>query len=160
ILGSGKLARVSKTPGRTQLINFFDLGGQRRCVDLPGYGFARVRADVRETWERMMSGYFRTRRSLCGLMLTVDARRGIGELDEAMLLWCAELGVPVYVLATKVDKLSRNKAAQAALAMQADAGDRAVAVCRFSAHDGRGVAAAREQLLSWVDTGVSAVPAQ
>lgn len=151
ILGSNKLARVSKTPGRTQLINFFAIGEERRCVDLPGYGFARVGADVRARWERMMSTYFETRRSLHGLMLTVDIRRGIGELDVTMLTWCAALSVPVFILATKADKLSRGKAIRVSAAMQADAGAQAIAVCRFSALDGTGVATAREQLRRWVD---------
>lgn len=150
ILGSHRLARVSKTPGRTQLINFFEVAGQGRCVDLPGYGFARVAVSVRERWERLMSSYFETRRSLCGLMLTVDIRRGVGALDEQMLDWCAALSVPVFVLATKADKLSRNKAARAVLGMQAAAGERAVAICRFSVLERTGTQTAREQLLRWL----------
>ena len=83
------------------------LDGRLRLVDLPGYGFARVSERVRRGWETMMRGYFESRRSLRGLMITVDIRRGIGELDVQMLDWCAALEVPVCILATKADKLSR-----------------------------------------------------
>jgi len=151
IFGSRKLARVSKTPGRTQLINFFSLGGPRRCVDLPGYGFARVTSEVRGNWERMLAAYFESRRSLRGLMLTVDIRRGLGELDERMLLWCEQLGVPVWILATKSDKLSRNKALQAAAALGAAAAGRVIGVCPFSALKGTGVEDARAQLAVWLE---------
>src|SRR5262245_21073674 len=75
IVGQGKLARVSKTPGRTQLINFFDLGADRRLVDLPGYGFARVPEKQRLEWRRLVEEYLQDRRSLKGLLLTVDVRR-------------------------------------------------------------------------------------
>ena len=150
MFGSAKLARVSKTPGRTQLINFFALGEQRRCVDLPGYGFARVSPSVRDRWQALMTAYFESRASLRGLLLTVDIRRGIGELDERMLTWCTQLSVPVHILATKADKLSRNKAIQARFAMVADAGEHAVAVSLFSALKLTGVREAREQLQAWL----------
>lgn len=151
ILGSNKLARVSKTPGRTQLINFFALGHARRCVDLPGYGFARVSVNVRQGWETMMTGYFESRRSLRGLMLTVDVRRGLGELDERMLNWLAELAVPAFILATKADKLSRNRGIQAVAAMSKVAATGNAAVCLFSAVNGTGLEAARAQLASWLE---------
>jgi GTP-binding protein len=152
ILGSRKLARVSKTPGRTQLINFFGLGEDRRCVDLPGYGYAQVAANVRSGWERLVVSYFESRQSLRGLLLTVDIRRGILELDERMLLWCEQLSVPVCILATKCDKLSRNKARQATAAMSAAAAGRAVRVCPFSSLDGTGVEEVRAQLTNWLQT--------
>ncbi len=151
IFGSSKLARVSKTPGRTQLINFFGLGDALRCVDLPGYGYARVTAEVRGEWERMMAAYFESRRSLRGLMLTVDIRRGLGELDAKMLLWCERLSVPVCILATKADKLSRSKGRQAAMGISAAAQGRVERVCMFSALKGTGVAEARSQLESWLE---------
>jgi GTP-binding protein len=151
IFGSNKLARVSKTPGRTQLINFFGVGQDRRCVDLPGYGYARVTADIRGGWERMVEGYFESRRSLRGLMLTVDIRRGLGELDKKMLLWCEQLSVPVCILATKADKLSRNKGRQAVAAMAAEAAGSVERVCLFSALKATGVEEARAQLSSWLE---------
>jgi GTP-binding protein len=150
MLGSSKLARVSKTPGRTQLINFFALGDDRRCVDLPGYGFARVSEGVRRGWETMMRGYFESRESLRGLMITVDIRRGIGDLDVQVLDWCSALGVPVCILATKADKLSRNKAHQAVAAMSRDAASWDAAVIAFSSLNGSGIEGAREQLDRWL----------
>jgi GTP-binding protein len=150
IFGSSKLARVSKTPGRTQLINFFAIDAARRCVDLPGYGFARVSADVRRGWEAMMTGYFQSRQSLRGLMLTVDIRRGIGQLDAHMLSWCTDLSVPAYILATKADKLSRNKGMQAVAEMSRQAARWDARVQRFSALKGTGIDAAQGQLEAWL----------
>jgi len=150
MLGSNKLARVSKTPGRTQLINFFALGEAQRCVDLPGYGFARVSAAVRQGWEAMMTGYFESRESLRGLMLTVDIRRGIGDLDVRMLDWCTSLDIPTWILATKADKLSRNKALRAATGMTADAATWNAGVTIFSALNGTGLEEARGVLTHWL----------
>jgi GTP-binding protein len=144
-----KLARVSKTPGRTQLINFFSLGVGRRLVDLPGYGYARVGPDVRRRWQRLLADYFETRQSLAGLMLTVDVRRGLVDLDRTMLTWLAELGVPAVLLVTKADKLSRG-ASQAALSKIARTAPPHVSTQLFSAVDRRGVEAARAQLDAWL----------
>ena len=98
----------------------------------------------------MMRGYFESRRSLRGLMLTVDIRRGIGELDAQMLDWCAALQIPVCILATKADKLSRNKGMQAQAAMAREAAAWGASVCRFSALKGTGLEAARAQLEQWL----------
>ena len=105
-----KLAFVSRTPGRTQLINFFDLGGGRRLVDLPGYGYAKVPAAVRERWEALLGAYLRTRHALRGLVLVMDARHPLTALDRRMLDWFAVTERPVHVLMTKADKLSRQAA--------------------------------------------------
>jgi GTP-binding protein len=147
IFGSQKLARVSKTPGRTQLVNFFGLGEDIRFVDLPGYGFARVAPDVRRGWQTLMEGYFESRSSLKGLLITVDIRRGIMDLDETMLVWAAALEIPVVVLATKADKLSRNAGMQAVREMQKAA---AVPLCRFSALSKVGIDAARGHVDAWL----------
>ena len=109
ILGRKDFARTSKTPGRTQLVNFFSLEPGVRLVDLPGYGFARVPRDVREHWERLMEDYFRGRGSLRGLIIAVDARRGIGDFDRQMLDYARALGRPAHVLLTKADKLNRRE---------------------------------------------------
>jgi GTP-binding protein len=150
IAGRKKLARVSKTPGRTRLLNFFELAPGRRLVDLPGYGFAAVPEAVRADWRGLLEGYFATRRSLRGLVVTVDARRGLMDLDELMLAWAARLGVPVLLLLTKVDKLSRGAglAARRRVAIQAGQG---VGVELFSALEGTGVEAARAQLAAWLE---------
>jgi GTP-binding protein len=145
IAGARKLARVSKTPGRTQLINFFALGESRRLVDLPGYGFARVAPDVQARWRHLLESYFTGRGSLRGLFLAVDVRRGLGDIDLQMLDWCRALGREVHVLLTKSDKLGRGQAAAALAVARRAAGDRAT-VQLFSAEDGTGVDAARERL--------------
>ncbi|MGQ0429398.1 MAG: ribosome biogenesis GTP-binding protein YihA/YsxC [Gammaproteobacteria bacterium] len=109
IIGRRDLARTSRTPGRTQLVNLFELVPGRRIVDLPGYGYAKVPPAMREHWRRLMDDYFRSRESLAGLVIVVDARRGFGESDEAMLRYAEARGVPVRVLLTKADKLGRSE---------------------------------------------------
>lgn len=149
ITGRTGLARVSKTPGRTQLVNFFELGREQRLVDLPGYGFARVPDRVREEWRSLIEAYFSDRRSIAGLFLTVDIRRGLGEGDETVLAMAARLGVPVAILLTKSDKLSRGKGSNLELEVRKAVGD-ATTVIRFSALDGTGVDAARNRLRVWL----------
>jgi GTP-binding protein len=149
VVGSGKIARVSKTPGRTQLINFFALGEGRRLVDLPGYGFARVPEAVRRQWQVLIDAYFRDRRSLAGLLLTVDIRRGLLDGDRAMLDWAAALHIPVMILLTKADKLSRGAAAGRRLEIAAELGGD-VGITEFSALDGRGVDAVRDRIEQWL----------
>jgi len=111
IFGVRGLARTSKTPGRTQLLNFFAVGAQARVVDLPGYGYARVPVAVRGQWQHFIEEYLAGRRSLSGLVLIVDIRRGLLEPDLQLLHWCGVAGVPGHVLLTKADKLSRGAAA-------------------------------------------------
>lgn len=105
-----RLAFTSKTPGRTQHINYFSLGENRFLVDLPGYGYAKVPPDVQAHWEGLLSQYLQTREALCGLVIIMDARHPLRPLDEQMLDWFALTGKPVHVLLTKSDKLSRQQA--------------------------------------------------
>lgn len=105
-----RLAYTSKTPGRTQHLNFFDLGGNHFLVDLPGYGYAKVPLDIRTHWEELLSQYIQTRETLCGLVVIMDARHPLTQLDEQMLHWFQPTGKPVHVLLTKSDKLSRQQA--------------------------------------------------
>ena len=154
LAGARKLARVSKTPGRTQLVNFFAAGEDRRLVDLPGYGFARVSADVQERWEQVLSTYLLERRSLVGLVLTVDIRRGFTPLDTQLLEWLQPRALPLIVLLTKADKLSRA----AGLAQQRSVGKELGAsahLTRFSATDREGVEQARGWLEDWLGPGGS-----
>jgi len=150
IVGMRKLARVSKTPGRTQLINFFELAPERRVVDLPGYGFARVPDAMRLRWRGLIEAYFGSRQSLRGLMITVDIRRGLVELDLTMIDWVSKLGIPMLLLLTKTDKLSRgvSLAQLRQVEQQAPAG---AASILFSAIDKTGVNEARTQLRDWLD---------
>jgi GTP-binding protein len=146
IVNRRQLARTSKTPGRTQLINFFHLAPGQRLVDLPGYGYARVAPAVQAHWRELLVAYFRKRRSLRGLFIAVDIRRSVGELDLQMLDWCRPLAVPVHVLLTKADKLKRSEKSRSfAHAVESAGGGATVQI--FSAEDGEGVAEARERLL-------------
>lgn len=111
LVNQRNFARTSKSPGRTQLINFFSLGKGRRLVDLPGYGFARVSRSVQAHWRELMGEYFESRQSLAGLFVVVDIRRSIGDFDWQMLDWAESIGCPAHVLLTKVDKLKRGPAA-------------------------------------------------
>lgn len=107
-----RLAFVSKTPGRTQLINFFELASGAYLVDLPGYGYAKVPETIRKHWEHSLATYLQTRSSLQGLVLVMDARHPLTPRDRLMLEWFAPTGRPVHVLLTKADKLSRGAAAR------------------------------------------------
>lgn len=102
------LARVSKTPGRTQLLNVFAITDETALVDLPGYGFAKVTEGMRAQWERTLPQYFKSRRSLRGIMLIMDIRHPLTEHDQRMLAFASERGLPVHVLLNKADKLNRG----------------------------------------------------
>lgn len=110
ITGQRALARTSKTPGRTRLLNSFEVAPGLRLVDLPGYGFARVPETVRRHWQGLLASYFGRRLSLAGLMLVMDVRHPLTSLDRQMLDWCAARPLPVHVLLTKADKLGRGAA--------------------------------------------------
>ncbi len=145
IVNRRQFARVSKTPGRTQLVNFFELTTGRRLVDLPGYGFAKVSDRVRRHWGELLSGYFEARESLRGLLLIVDIRRRLTQFDEQMLAFAGSVELPIHVLLTKADKLKRGQAAGALLAVSKALGDTAT-VQLFSALDRQGVDEARQVL--------------
>ncbi len=110
VTGIGSLARTSKTPGRTQLINFFTLDEARRLVDLPGYGFAKAPEAVKRRWRKSMEEYLGGRQSLRGLIQVMDVRHPLTDFDVMMLEWCAHEGLPVHLLLTKADKLKRGPA--------------------------------------------------
>lgn len=132
IVNRRQFARTSKTPGRTQLVNFFRLRGDRRIVDLPGYGFAKVSDAMRDHWGNLIADYFETRKSLKGLILIVDIRRRLTDFDRQMLTFAESVGLPVHVLLTKSDKLKKGQAANALLTVRKELGDRA-SVQLFSA---------------------------
>jgi len=149
ITGARKLARVSKTPGRTQLLNFFSFGEERRLVDLPGYGFARVAPEVQALWRRSLEAYLSTRASLTGLVVTMDIRRGMTPLDDTLLRWLEPRDLPVGVLLTKADKLSRSAGLAQERALQKTVGA-AVKLTRFSALTGDGVPEAQTWIEAWL----------
>ncbi len=112
LAGRGRFAFVSKTPGRTQHINFFQLGARRFIVDLPGYGYAKVPLAIRQHWTELLSQYLQTRETLFGMVLIMDIRHPIMPLDVQMLEWFALTKKPVHILLSKADKLSRSKAVE------------------------------------------------
>ena len=107
IFGRKNIAKTSKTPGRTQLVNFFDVDDDCRVVDLPGYGFAAVSKNKQKHWEQLISDYFRTRNALKGVFLIIDSRRMITELDHLFLDFYLPLGKSLHVILTKADKLKK-----------------------------------------------------
>ena len=109
------LTKVSKTPGRTQLINFFELDEQRRLVDLPGYGYAKVSVKVKKAWQENLAEYLEKRRCLKGLILLMDVRHPLKEFDLQMLEWAGHMDLPTHVLLTKADKLKRGPASASLL---------------------------------------------
>lgn len=108
LCGKKNIARVSKTPGRTQLLNFFGVDNERRIADLPGYGYAKVPSAMKTKWQRLISAYLANRQSLRGLILVMDIRHPVKPLDITLLNYCAELNLPVHILLNKTDKLSKN----------------------------------------------------
>jgi len=141
------LARVSKTPGRTRLLNFFELAPAKRLVDLPGYGYARTPAAERRDWTPLIEA-LRARASLVGLFLIVDCRRGLTAGDHGLVEWLSP-AQRLHVLLSKADKLGRSQAARVLGATQAHLGGRAT-VQLFSALDGTGVREAQEILAAWL----------
>lgn len=109
LTGIRQLARTSKTPGRTQLLNVFTLADEsRRLVDLPGYGYAKVALSIKRDWQKSLAHYLDVRESLRGLVLLMDIRHPLKELDQAMVDWALDRDLPVHILLTKADKLSRG----------------------------------------------------
>lgn len=157
IVNRRQFARTSKTPGRTQLVNFFDLRDGQRLVDLPGYGFAQVAASVRRHWGRLLQEYFESRESLGGLILVVDVRRELQDFDRQMIEFATSVSLPIHVLLTKADKLKRGKAATALLQVKKELGDSATAQL-FSALNRQGVDEARDVLERFLNNGVGARP--
>ncbi len=160
IVGRRALARASKTPGRTQQINFFDLGEERRLVDLPGYGYAEVPDRLRQEWRPLIEGYLEGRRSLCGLILTADCRRDLDEFELMIVDWCRPRRMPVHILLTKADKLSRGAGHKALHAWRRGlpSDDAHVSVQLFSSLDGQGVDEARGRVVAWLDFGQKKAP--
>jgi GTP-binding protein len=153
ITGVDGLARASKTPGRTQLINFFEVGPNARLVDLPGYGFAKVPAEVRATWESMLEGYLAQRVALRGLVLVMDIRHPLKDLDLQLLDWARGRALPVHALLTKADKLSKAQAQRTGQEVAKALGAGA-AITVFSSTAGTGRDAARKAVLAWLNDPV------
>lgn len=132
------LCKTSKTPGRTQLINFFELDEQRRLVDLPGYGFAKVPKKLREHWNTVLSQYLLERKSLSGLIIVVDIRRGITDLDWG-LIDLMDARIPVHILLTKADKLKNDARKRTIMKINQQLENEKITVSAFSALNGLGL---------------------
>lgn len=152
LAGRRRLAFASKTPGRTQTANFFDLDGRGRLVDLPGYGYARAPGTERGRWERLVRDYLFGRRTLAGLVLLMDARHAPTTADLELLRWLEPLSVPRLGLLTKADKLG-TRDRRAALARVRDLLPAAIL---FSSTERLGVEEARERLGQWLRESSSA----
>jgi GTP-binding protein len=146
------LARTSKSPGATRLLNFFELQPGRRLVDLPGYGFARVAGEMRAHWGTLLTGYFGKRESLRGTIVVMDVRHPLTDHDLDMLQLATSRNLPVHILLTKADKLGRGAAGNALQGVRRKLPrDGLVTVQLFSAHSGDGVQEARGALEKLLD---------
>ncbi len=143
------LAKTSKTPGRTQLINFFTVDETMRLVDLPGYGYAKVPVELKERWQRVLMEYLQTRESLRGLVLIMDIRHPVTSTDQLMLQWATAAQVPLHIVLNKADKLSYGAAQKTLHAVQKQvAGQTSVQV--FSCLKQEGLASLIKTLGNWV----------
>lgn len=151
LTGQKSLARTSKTPGRTQLINVFELDETRRLVDLPGYGFAQVPLEMKKKWQKALGEYLQKRKSLKGLVVLMDIRHPFKDLDQELIQWAVDSKLPVLALLTKSDKLKSGKRkAQLLMAREASlafCGD--VTVHTFSSLKGLGLDNLRQVLDLW-----------
>ena len=152
LTGQSKLARTSKTPGRTQLINFFQLSNQYRIVDLPGFGFARVPKKVKAEWHNNLDIYLRERVSLKGIVLLMDIRHPLKKFDNILIQWCEATHTPLHILLTKADKLKRGAQSNTLLSLRKTLPE-AVSVQLFSATKNIGLETLTARLSILFDEG-------
>lgn len=151
ITNQQRLARISKTPGRTRQIVFFDLDAERRLVDLPGYGYAKVPQNLRRHWERFMADYLTQRACLKALVVPMDIRRPLTDLDQTMLRCCREVGLPAHILLTKADKYKRGRASSTLERVRDRLkGEPETSVQLFSAVNKQGVEEAGKVIAGWL----------
>jgi GTP-binding protein len=144
------LCKTSKTPGRTQLINFFALDDQRRLVDLPGYGFAKVPKKMRSHWDKVLSVYLLQREALKGLVIVVDIRRGISDLDQGLINMVGST-IPVHILLTKSDKLSRSLVKKEIMRTEQLMNQTQYSVSSLSTLNRQGLDQLEQRCSSWLD---------
>jgi GTP-binding protein len=142
------LARTSKTPGRTQMINFFSIKERCRLVDLPGYGYAKVPTAVKQHWEKHLDDYLRARSCLKGAILLVDIRHPIKEFDETMIDWCLQVELPLHILLTKADKLKTGAQQNSLLSLRQRLSQE-ISTQIFSAKDKKGLDLLEDKLREW-----------
>lgn len=160
LAGHTRLAFVSKTPGRTQLINFFRLNCGAALVDLPGYGYAKVPESIRRQWQGLLEKYLRERANLVGLVLIMDCRHPLTPLDRQMIGWFAPSGRPIHILLTKSDKLSRNQASAARAFVQRELAGMGpqVSVQLFSSLAKAGVEEVEHTVAGWLGLPLEDAP--
>jgi GTP-binding protein len=159
LTGQHKLARTSKTPGRTQLLNYFRLEDGIYLVDVPGFGYAKVSADLQRQWQQQLERYLQKRQALVGLVMLMDIRHPFMESDQTMIAWCSQTRQRLHILLTKADKLSFGAAKTALLAVRrgvATHGD-LISVQLFSSLKHQGVDELRATLDGWLTAGGGAV---
>ena len=146
------LARTSKTPGRTQLLNFFAINEGHRFVDLPGYGYAKVPEKIKQQWYQLMESYLHNRKSLCGIVLVMDIRHPLTEFDWQMINWCEHAEVPMHILLTKTDKLKYGAAKNTLLKVEKELKnlEMAVSIQLFSALKRMGIDEAHTVFDVWL----------
>lgn len=149
ICGNRRLARTSKTPGRTRQINFFELEPGIRLVDLPGYGYARVPGTIKHHWATTLQDYFDTRRSLVGLILIMDIRHPLKPHDRQMLAWSGAADLPVHILLNKADKISRSAATKVLQTLREEL-EEPITATLFSVNKGQGTVETRQLLDNWL----------
>ena len=151
LVGNKKLAKVSKTPGRTQLLNCFDLGENRRIVDLPGYGFAKVPKKVKAHWQHEINLYLQNRKSLIGVVLVMDIRHPLKDFDKQFLYWADQSGLYSHVLLNKSDKFKSGKRKAALLEVKKAMVDisRTSSIQTFSGLKQIGIQELSTTLMSW-----------
>ena len=148
------LARVSKTPGRTQQLVYFEVAPDRHLVDLPGYGYAKVPMEMKAHWEKFLDGWFRSREALRGLVVVMDIRHPLKDYDRQMIAYAVARGLPAHALLTKADKLGRGQQGQVLQAVRkelASAGLGQVGVQAFSGESKLGVDQAHGVICSWLE---------
>lgn len=152
ITGIRGLAKTSNTPGRTQLINLFGLDNRRRLVDLPGYGYAKVAISIKERWQKTLGQYLEQRACLRGLILLMDIRHPLKEMDKHLLQWAIAAELPIHILLTKTDKLSQSAATKALHTVKQAVRDYpgTITVQLFSATHKLGIDEVRAQLNNWL----------
>lgn len=157
LVGHTRLAFVSKTPGRTQLINVFRMKSGAALVDLPGYGYAAVPLQVKREWGQLLEKYLTQRSNLAGLVLIMDARRPFTPLDRQMISWFAPTGKPIHCLLTKADKLTRQEQAKTLRAAKADAAGMVgnITLQLFSSLKKTGLDEAEAAIGIWLDSATA-----
>jgi GTP-binding protein len=160
LTGIKNLSRTSKTPGRTQLINLFSIDDERRLVDLPGYGYAKVPMSVKEEWQKHLAHYLEIRQCLRGLILLMDIRHPLKDLDLMMVDWALNRELPVHILLTKADKLSKSDAKNSAIKVRKyyELAPHLISVQTFSSSKREGLEELINRLNGWYELPVPTQP--